>query len=208
MNLNSARIIQIAAFAFVAISIIITGCTRESPSTKPPVHLNPNMDHQEKYRPQAESKFFENGSAMRVPVDGTVARGYLREDDRYYRGINPDSSYVKEAPVEVTTQLLRRGEERFNIYCSPCHSRVGDGKGIMLERGYVPPPSFHTDRIRNMPDGEIFNTITNGLRNMPSYGHQINPDDRWAIVKYLRALQRSHNATIDDIPTELRGKIK
>lgn len=190
------------------VGIFISGCTRETPSDKTPIHLNPSMDNQQKYKPQAESKFFANGSAMRMPVDGTVARDFLRDDDRFYEGKNPDSTFVKEAPVEVTTQLLNRGRERFDIYCSPCHSRVGDGKGIMVERGYLPPPSFHTDRIRNMPDGKIFDVITNGLRNMPSYGHQVNPHDRWAIVKYLRALQRSHDATINDIPTELKDKIK
>jgi mono/diheme cytochrome c family protein len=166
------------------------------------------MDEQQKYKAQVESKFFENGSAMRTPVPGTVERGFLRADDIYYTGKDAKGNFVKDAPVEITTQMLNRGRERFDIYCSPCHSRVGDGKGIMVSRGYVPPPDFHTDRIRNMPDGEVYNAITHGIRNMPSYEHQINPDDRWAIVVYLRALQRSHNATIDDVPVEMREKIK
>ena len=188
--------------------ILIANCTREQPSSEPPIHLNPNMDDQQKYKAQAENKFFENGSAMRTPVPGTVERGFLHADDIYYTGKDTKGNFVKDAPVDITTQLLNRGRERFDIYCSPCHSRVGDGKGIMVSRGYVPPPDFHTDRIRNMPDGEIFDVMTHGIRNMPSYEHQINPDDRWAIVVYLRALQRSHNATIDDVPVEMREKIK
>ena len=192
---------------FIISSFLISSCTRERPSEKPPIHLIKDMDNQPKYKTQAESKFYENDATMREPVPGTVARGQLRDNSIYFTGRNVDSSFVRKAPVEITTQLLMRGHERFDIYCSPCHSRVGDGKGIMVDRGYLPPPSFHIDRLRNMPDGEIYNIITNGVRNMPSYGHQVPPDDRWAIVVYVRALQRSHNATIDDIPVELREKV-
>jgi mono/diheme cytochrome c family protein len=196
-------------FMFIAVmSLLLAGCARETPSDKPPIHLNPNMYDQQKYLPQAESKFFADSSAMRTPVPGTVERGFLHEDNIYYTGKDDKGNFVKHAPVEITTQLLDHGRERFDIYCSPCHSRVGDGKGIMVSRGYVPPPNFHTDQIRNMPDGEIFDVITHGIRNMPSYSHQISPDDRWAIITYLRALQRSHNATIDDVPVEMRDKIK
>jgi len=194
--------------AMIILPLIVTGCTRESPSEKPPIHLNPNMDDQPKYKAQAESKFFPDSATMRTPVAGTVARGDLRDDDRFFKGKNANGSFIKNAPVEVNIRLLYRGQERYNIYCSPCHSRVGDGRGIMVDRGYVPPPSFHADRIRQMPDGEIFDVITNGVRNMPSYRHQIDPTDRWAIVMYLRALQRSRNATIDDVPIELREIVK
>jgi len=188
--------------------IILAGCARERPSTRTPIHPNPDMDNQPKYRAQSESKFFADSATMRVPVAGTVARGYLRDDDVYYQGKTPDGKFVPTNPEPVTTQLLRRGQERFNIYCSPCHSRLGDGKGIMVTRGYIPPPSFHTDRIRAFPDGHIYDVITNGIRNMPSYSHQIPPHDRWAIIAYLRALERSQNATINDVPVELRDKIK
>ena len=108
----------------------------------------------------------------------------------------------------LSVRLLDRGQERYDIYCSPCHSRVGDAKGIMLSRGYVPPPTFHSDRIRDMPDGQLYDVITNGVRNMPSYRHQIPPTDRWDIVVYLRVLQRSWNAGIEDVPVELRETIK
>jgi mono/diheme cytochrome c family protein len=191
-----------------ALLAMLSGCTRGRPSSEPPIHPNPNMFHQEKYKPQSESEFFADGSSMRQPVPGTVARGELDLDDAYYRGKDSAGAFIKQLPVEMAMELLARGQERFNIYCSPCHSRVGDGRGIMISRGYVPPPSFHDDRIRTMPDGQIFNTITNGIRNMPSYGGQIPVADRWAIIAFLRALERSHNAAINDVPVELQDKVR
>jgi len=194
--------------SLLLIIAVVGGCTQERPSKNPPIHLIKDMDNQPKYKAQAESKFFDDGATMRQPVPGTVARGYLRNDNEFYLGKNPDGSFVKTAPIDITAQNLQRGHERYDIYCSPCHSRVGDGKGIMINRGYVPPPTFHSERMRELPDGHIYDVITNGLRNMPSYAHQVPPDDRWAIVIYMRALQRSHNATIDDVPLELRDKVK
>ncbi len=197
-----------ASIAILLGFVLFVGCTRQRPSEKPPLHLNPDMDSQPKYKAQAESEFFEDGATMRTPVAGTVARGDLRDDDIFYKGRHADGRFAEKAPVEVTRQLLNHGRERYDIYCAPCHSRVGDGRGIMVTRGYVPPPTFHSDRIRGMADGEIFDVITNGVRNMPSYRHQVNPRDRWAIIIYLRALQRSRDATIDDVPAELRESIK
>ena len=187
---------------------LAAGCARQRTSEKPPIHLNPDMDRQQKYRAQAYSPFFDDGATMRVPVAGTVARGELRDDDVFYRGKTAAGDFVRKGPLPVTMQLLERGQERYDIYCSPCHSRVGDGRGIMVTRGYVPPPSFHTDRIRDFPDGQIFDVISNGVRNMPSYRHQIPPGDRWAITAYLRAVQRSQKASVEDIPVELRDKVK
>jgi len=183
----------------------VQGCFRGMPSDKPPIHLNPNMDHQEKYLPQSESNFFANGSSMRLPVPGTVARGDLRDDDAYYRGMDANGKPIKKIPVPVTMQLLKRGQERFNIYCSPCHSRVGDGKGMVVKKGFLPPPSFHTDLLRSYPDGHVFDVISHGIRNMPAYGPQIPVADRWAIVAYFRALQRSQHAKIEDLPEEIRA---
>lgn len=198
-----------SSFVFILMILLISaGCYRKRPSEKPPVHLNPNMDNQEKYKAQSESEFFTDHSAMRQPVEGTVARGYLREDTEFYEGKNTKGDFIEKAPVVFDMNTLERGQERYNIYCSPCHSRVGDGRGIMVNKGYLPPPSFHIDRIREMPDGQIYDVITNGIRNMPSYRHQIFPDDRWAIVGYVRALQRSRNATMDDIPEEKRDGLK
>lgn len=201
------RIIVIFAGIMLIFLITAMGCYRERPSEKPPVHLNPNMDSQEKYKAQAESKFFPDGSTMRVPVEGTVARGYLREDSEYYRGKSETGEFIQSAPVDIDMNLLERGQERFDIYCSPCHGRVGDGRGIMISKGFVPPPSFHIDRLREMPDGQLYDVISNGLRNMAAYKHQIRPDDRWAIVVYLRALQRSQNASLKDVPEDIRENL-
>lgn len=197
-----------AVLATLCMVIIAVGGCRGRPSERAPIHLNPNMDIQEKYRPQGESRFFADSAAMRVPVPGTVARGDLREDAVYHTGKTADGEYVTVLPVEVTMQTLRRGRERYDIYCSPCHSRVGDGRGIMVERGYVPPPTFHQDYVRDKPDGYIFDVITSGVRNMPPYAGQITVADRWAIVAYVRALQRSRDAAIDDVPEELRTTIR
>jgi mono/diheme cytochrome c family protein len=166
------------------------------------------MDNQPKYEAQEKSEFFANDAAMREPVAGTVPRGEMRVNDSLYRGMDTRGNWLESNARTVTMHLLERGRERYDIYCSPCHSRIGDGKGIMVNRGYVPPPSFHTDRIRGLPDGEVFEVITHGVRNMPAYAHQIPVEDRWAIVAYMRALQRSQNATIEDVPVELRDKVK
>ena len=166
------------------------------------------MDRQQKYLPQSESKFFVDGMTMRKPVAGTVARGELHEDNAYWRGRDDIDSVIAKIPIPVTMQLIERGQQRFNIYCSPCHGRTGDGRGIVVQRGLLPPPSFHDERLRKVGDGHIFDVISNGIRNMPSYRAQIPVDDRWAIVSYFRALQRSQNASINDVPAEMRGAIK
>jgi hypothetical protein len=194
--------------ALIGLFSTISGCTRKHPSERTPLHVNPDMDRQSKYRAQSESGFFKDASAMRTPVEGTVARDQLRDDDAFYLGKDSRGNFIKKIPVPVNMPLLDRGQERYDIFCSPCHSRVGDGKGIMVSRGYVPPPTFHSDRIRNMPDGQIYDVITHGVRNMPAYRHQVPPDDRWAIAAYLRALQRSRDATVEDVPTEPRETVK
>lgn len=187
--------------------LILLGC-QGRPKEKPPIHPILDMDFQPKYEYQEKSPFFKDRISMRKPVPGAVARDRLYADSLFYTGKTPDGEFVTRNPIPVTYTGLKRGQERFNIYCSPCHSKIGDGKGIMISRGYVPPPSFHTDLIRNYPDGHIFDVISNGIRNMPSYGHQIPAQDRWLIISYIRALQRSQNASIEDIPVEMRDKIK
>lgn len=187
---------------------VIGGCFRGEPKEKPPIHLNPNMFKQPKYKAQSESEFFADGATMRQPVPGTVAADSLREDNAYYRGRDEHDSLLAVLLVPVTMQLLKRGQERYNIFCAPCHGQTGDGQGIMVQRGYLPPPSYHQDRLRDMTDGYIFDVITNGVRNMPSYRHQVPVEDRWAIVAYQRALQRSQNASINDIPPKLRESVK
>lgn len=189
------------------LTLLLAGCQGQ-PSERSPIHLNPNMDDQEKFQAYEASELFANGAVMRTPPLGTVAQGTLREDPVYFTGFDADSVAAARAPVTATMPILKRGRERFDIYCSPCHGRTGDGRGIMVNRGYPPPPTYHADRIRKLPDGQIFAVISDGIRNMPAYRHQIPVDDRWAIVLYLRALQRSQNATLDDVPEEKRSLLE
>jgi len=205
--LTSNRIVALLALVCFFI-ILISGCYRERPSDNPPIHFVPDMDSQLKNKSQTKSDFFEDRSSMRQPVEGTIARGQLKEDDAFYFGKDSRGNFVKNNPVSLDEKTMSRGQERFDIYCSMCHGRVGDGKGIVVEKGLTPPPSFHIDRIRNIPDGELFDIISNGIRNMPSYKHQIPVDDRWAIIHYFRALQRSQNALLSDIPAEMRDKLE
>jgi mono/diheme cytochrome c family protein len=189
----------------LALLALVVGCTRNRPSDKTPIHLNQNMDDQEKYKAQAASPFFNDGKAMRNPVEGTVARGQLRENVVYYTGKDQNGKLVKESPVPLTMDLLKRGQERYDIYCSPCHGRIGDAQSMVVKRGWVPPPaSLHDDRLRDIEDGHIFDVITNGIRNMPAYKYQIPVEDRWAIVAYFRALQKSQNASADEVPASAR----
>lgn len=193
--------------------MVLAGCgVRGLPGENPPIHPNPNMDTQEKMKPFRKSEFFEDGLAMRIPVAGTVPRGGLRENSVYYTGISKTGDTVKVIPIDVTMELLQRGQERYNIYCAPCHSRVGDGKGIIVERavqgGYlVPATNLHEPRLLAAPDGHLFAVASNGIRNMAGYKHQISVQDRWAIVAYIRALQRAQHASIADVPENVRKEL-
>jgi len=175
-------------FALALVLLALPGC-RGNTSSRPPVHLNPNMDVQPRYEPQAASAFFYNGQAMRPPVPGTVARGELRDSGPFWTGKDTAGAFVTAIPMPVDDAVRARGAQRFDIYCAACHDKGGDGKGILFERGKVPTPSFHDDRLRQMPDGQIFDTITNGTGLMPSYRYPIPVRDRWAIIVHLRALQ-------------------
>lgn len=191
---------RVINFIFLSAIFILQSCMQGRPSEKPPIHINPNMDKQEKYKAQESSNYFADGAADRMPIEGTVAVTELHEDTRYYFGKDENGKFIGKSPIGNSMDVLERGKERYNIYCSPCHSKAGDGKGIVVQRGFMPPPTFHQDRLRNMPDGQIFDIISNGFRNMPSYKHQIPVEDRWKIVAYVRALQESQNATKADIP--------
>lgn len=193
---------------FAVMAVFLTGCFRGQPKKQPPIHPIPDMDTQPRYTPQGVSTFFADSMAMRQPVYGTVARGHLNEDNAFYRGRDVNGNLVEHNSRTVDMELLQRGQKEFNIYCSPCHSKVGDGRGIMVQYNYVPPASFHDERLLKVSDGHIFDVITNGIRNMPSYAHQIPPKDRWAIVAYVRALQRSQNATLSDVPQDMQDKLK
>ena len=143
-----------------------------------------------------------------MPVPGTVARGDLNEDVVYYTGRDSDGNLVEKSPVPVTMELLKRGRERYEIYCTPCHSRVGDGTGVISEYNYVPPGNIHEERLVLVQDGHMYEVISNGIRNMPAYKHQIPVADRWAIVSYIRALQRSQNAALRDVPESERYNLR
>jgi mono/diheme cytochrome c family protein len=192
--------------------ILMTGCFREMPTEKPPIHLNQNMDDQEKFEPYEKNTFFSDGSAMRMPVPGTVARDDVKSDTAFYQGKTESGKLVDKNPLSLTTEVMERGQERYNIYCRPCHGSVGDGQGIVYlrgrDQGFVPPTNFHTDLMRGKTDGHFYDVITNGVRNMMPYRYQINEEDRWAIVHYVRALQRSQNATENDIPASMKNKVK
>jgi mono/diheme cytochrome c family protein len=158
-----------------------------------------DMHDQPKFKPLAMSDFYSDLRSARTPVEGTVARGELHEDTYFYTGMvgqNP-GDYM---PFAVTQEVLERGQQRFNVYCSPCHSRVGDGNGVIVQRGYRRPPSYHTERLRKAPLGYFFDVMTHGFGAMPDYAAQISPRDRWCIVAYIRALQLSQGATTADVP--------
>jgi mono/diheme cytochrome c family protein len=158
------------------------------------------MDWQPKFRPEAENSFFSDGRAMRKPVDGTIAVGHLDEDDAWFRGLAVDGSYIARIPGKVDEKTLARGEERFNIFCSACHDRTGSGKGMIPRRTNWMAADLSVDRLRTAPDGQIFDTISNGKNTMPAYRAQIPVADRWAIVAWVRVLQRSQHAAPADVP--------
>ncbi len=190
-------------------ALALAGC-RGTVSDKPPIHINPNMDMQPRFEAQEANAFFADGRAMRPPVPGTVARGYLREDTRFYEGREADGSLVRLMPVPVTREVMLRGRARFNVYCAPCHGKVGDGQGPVSTGGYgmVPAPTYHNDRLRGEADGYFFDVISNGIRTMQPYGAQISVADRWAITAYIRALQRSQHASEGEIPQDLIDSIR
>ena len=154
--------------------VLLAGC-RGQPSDKPPIHVFGDMDWQPKVQPQEASTVFADGRGSRPLVAGTVAQGHLDEDDAYYRG-KLNGKHVPNVPVAVDQAFMKRGEERFNIYCTPCHDKTGGGRGLVIQRGFPPPVDLASDRVREMPDGEIFDVITNGVRNMPHYRKQVSVD--------------------------------
>ena len=164
----------------------VTGCRQD-------------MHNQPKYRPLRESAFFRDTSSARPQVEGTIARGTLQDDEALYTGKLAGVT-VKELPFPIAAPDLDRGQERFNIYCTPCHDKTGGGRGMVVQRGYRQPPSFHIDRLKTADAGYIFDVITNGFGAMPDYKAQVDARDRWLIVAYIRALQLSQSATAADVP--------
>ncbi len=164
------------------------------------------MHDQPRYKPLAATDFFGDGRSARPEVEGTVARGHLRIDSARYMGKVGDQE-VDTFPFPITRADLDRGQERFNIYCSPCHSRVGDGNGMVVRRGFRQAASYHSEKLIKAPVGHFFDVMTNGFGAMPSYASRIEPDDRWRIAAYVRVLQFSQNASLADVPEDQRAEI-
>jgi mono/diheme cytochrome c family protein len=166
-----------------------------------------DMHDQPKYIPLRPADFFADGRSERQLIAGTVARGHLNDDAAYFDGKTADGKAEEQFPFPVTKDVILRGQDRYNVYCSPCHDRLGEGNGMVVRRGYRHPPSYHIDRLRQAADGYIFDVITNGFGAMPDYAAQIPVRDRWTIVAYVRALQLSHNASFNDVPPDARGQL-
>lgn len=189
-------------FAFVVAVLLVAGIAgaRGKLSRKPPIEVFSDMDRQPKIRPQTPSDFFADGRSSRVPVEGTVSRGSHFLDTPANTGMVPGTTnFVAVNPLKVTEQLMARGQQRFQIYCSPCHGALGDGNGITRNFGMAVVANLHDPRIVGLGDGEIFYVITHGRNLMGSYASQIEVEDRWAIVAYVRALQLSTLGAPEDL---------
>lgn len=180
--------------AILALACVAAACRRD-------------MQDQPRYRPFRPSAFFADGRSSRPLVSGTIARGHLDEDDHLHRG-RIDGELAATFPFPVTAEVLERGRERFDIFCSPCHGRVGDGDGMIVQRGLRRPPSYHIDRLRKSPPGHFFDVMTNGFGAMVDVSDRVSAEDRWAIVAYVRALQRSQGANLEDVPPEERERLR
>lgn len=179
VRLAARRLSLVTAF------LILAGCRQD-------MHVQP------RYNPMEPSTFFDDGRSDRPVVPGTVARSELRTDEAFYTG-KVNGVPVNTFPFPVTREVLIRGQERYNIYCTPCHDRLGDGQGVIVKRGFPPPPSYHIDRLRQAPVGHFFDVMTNGYGTMYSYASRVSPSDRWAIAAYIRALQLSQGAKLSDL---------
>jgi len=194
---------KLSALAAAAVLLALTACRQD-------------MHNQPRYKSLAGTEFFGDGRSARPMIEGTVPRGrsslgspdpgYLRIDQARYTGRVTDQD-IDYFPFTITRDDLERGQQRFNIYCSPCHSRIGDGNGMVVRRGFPQAASYHTDRLIKAPVGHFFDVMTNGFGAMPSYGSRIEPDDRWRIAAYIRVLQFSQAAPLDLVPAEKRSEL-
>lgn len=181
-------------FQLCVLCVSVAGCRQD-------------MHDQPKYIPLRQSTFFADQRSARPLVAGTVARGQLRDDPLLFTGkVNGADATIFPFPIDE--KVMARGQQRFNIYCSPCHGRTGQGDGMVVRRGYRRPPTYHQDRLRDAAVGHFFDVMTNGFGAMPDYAAQVSPPDRWAIAAYIRALQLSEHARVDDVPASERGKLR
>ena len=202
-------------YAYLALLFVVVAAGsvlgfRGTETTRPPLEVFPDMDRQPKYKPQAESAFFADRRTDRPTPAGVVAYGrsyakqdgkFLAADDHFYRGLAADGSYARGFPASVTVdaKLLERGGLKYGIYCAVCHGAIGDGNGITKQYGMGATPTYHDDRLRKIAEGDIYHTITAGKGNMLSYADKLEPADRWAVVAYVRALQRAQTGTTADV---------
>lgn len=193
-DLRPAFARRAAAAAVALAALALAGCRQD-------------MHDAPRYKPLAASDFFANGSSARPLPAGTVARGFLREDALLYTGRTAEGSLAAELPMPVTKALLLRGHERFDIFCSPCHGKLGDGRGMVVQRGFKPPSSYHVERLRQAPIGYFFDVMTNGFGVMPGYAPQVPAEDRWAIAAYIRALQLSQHYDAAMLSPEDRARL-
>jgi mono/diheme cytochrome c family protein len=180
-------------FAFLVSCLFLAGCRQD-------MHDAPRLD------PLEASTFFTDGQASRMYVPNTVARGLLRQDEHLYQG-RVNGQLAETFPMPVTAEVMARGQERFNVFCSPCHGPTGAGNGMVVQRGFRAPTSYHEDRLRNAPVGYYFDVMTNGFGAMQDYAAQVPVADRWAIAAYIRALQLSQRATVNDVPADRRADL-
>jgi mono/diheme cytochrome c family protein len=185
--------LPLRALSIVAVALAVAGCRQD-------------MHDAPRYEPLEASTFFANGQASRMLVANTVARGTLREDT-HLNEAKVDGQLATTFPMPVTADVMARGQERFNVFCSPCHGRTGSGNGMVVQRGFRAPPSYHEDRLRNAPVGYFFDVMTNGFGAMQDYSSQVPVADRWAIAAYIRALQLSQRATVADVPASRRADL-
>jgi mono/diheme cytochrome c family protein len=167
----------------------------------------PDMANQPRAKPLSQSDFFSNGASARQPPAHTVPQGKTREANTFNTGLT-NGTYLTQLPMKLTPELLDRGRERFDAMCAECHDRTGSGNGMIVRRGFPQPPSFHVDRLRNAPIGHFYDVITNGYGVMYSYATRVDPEDRWAIAAYIRALQLSHNAKPSDVDPDERARLE
>jgi mono/diheme cytochrome c family protein len=194
LRLNSQRLsLLLRALSVAAVAMAVAGCRQD-------------MHDAPRYEPLEASTFFANGQASRALVANTVARGLLREDTHLNEG-KVNGQLATTFPMPVTADVMARGQERFNVFCSPCHGKTGSGNGMVVQRGFRAPPSYHEDRLRNAPVGYFFDVMTNGFGAMQDYSSQVPVADRWAIAAYIRALQLSQRATVADVPANRRADL-
>jgi mono/diheme cytochrome c family protein len=194
LRLSSQRLsLLLRALSIAAVALAVAGCRQD-------MHDTP------RYEPLEASTFFANGQASRALVANTVARGLLREDTHLNEG-KVNGQLATTFPMPVTADVMARGQERFNVFCSPCHGKTGSGNGMVVQRGFRAPPSYHEDRLRTAPVGYFFDVMTNGFGAMQDYSSQVPVADRWAIAAYIRALQLSQRATVADVPASRRADL-